>query len=342
MSYMKKTICSLGRVEVQLCMQMLDAKSIVALATCNKQLFADANNAFAFKFVAVLRIREDETKYENSLLRFHMNRMTTDFEIFLRKKSHITYLSLWLLRHDDMTQITNTLQSNQTLVRLDITSVIFYDAGVDSLAHMLSENKTLQTFLVRSTSLSDDQIKSLCAALQKNTTLTSLQMSNVGMSTRGATHVANMLLTNKKLTQLNLDCNYMGDEGLFQIANALHENATVQSLVINDNKITDAGVRHLAHALTLNKSVQILALCDNNITGISLLSLAQACATINTTLKWIDLKWSNFQMTDIMSFVKISKSFKTNVQFIVHRRKRFTKIDSMLRNMNECKHIVQG
>jgi len=335
-------------------MQMLDTKSIVALALCSRRLFADANDTFAFKYAALLPIFQHESTYANSLLRFHMNRMITcmttsdafaHFETYRTRITHLQFLQLEIQPNDDDSlyerRISDALVDNQTLKCVRITYPVATEAFAIHVAHALGTNTKLQTLILSSTQVDETGLVALCAAVANNCTLTSLRLTYAGITTYGVRHVADMLRINNTLTSLYIDGHYYGDEGIVHIAKALQTNTVLISLDISDNEITDTGIKHLAHALTLNNTLQCMSLRDNIISDDGFLSLANAC-TMNSSMRAFDMQWLNITREAIVPFLDICKSFKRNdVQFNICNNRRIAKSSEPLKNlMNTCKHLI--
>jgi len=330
-------------------MQMLDTKSIVALALCNRQLFADANGTFAFKFATPLSIFDDELRYEHSLLRFHMNRDCDNAEFLLMHQSYQVRITCLRIEFDYdiktsktlIKRLADVLATNRTLTRMDVRNDSFDDEDAFHVAHALSKNTTLQGFFLSSTIMSESAVAIICAAIMSNQTLTSLHLPFIGSRTHIATHVANMLAANKTLTRLSIGSNYIGDLGLALIANALKQNATLQTLRISCNGITSAGmIQHLVPVLVINKTLTDLSVTENNIGNKGFLALANVC-TINPTLCRLDLNWCNITDDAVVQFLNVCQAFKNeNVKFAINSITHTRFKEEEMQRAKQCKHLV--
>ena len=179
-------------------------------------------------------------------------------------------------------------KNDPTLTELDFTVFLFRHAigveGAKALAHALESNTTLLGLDLSNNKIGDEGAKALALALKSNTTLSELDLKDNEIGDEGAQALAHALESNTTLSKLSLWSNEIGVEGAQALAHALESNTTLSGLDLNNNKIGDEGAQALAHALESNTTLSLLSLYSNEI-GVK---GAQALAP-NTTLSLLSL-----------------------------------------------------
>jgi hypothetical protein len=135
--------------------------------------------------------------------------------------------------------IVNELQSNETVTMCDLSHNGLGEAGIQAINRCLTQNTTLVNLNLSDNNIHNDSIIVLAHALQKNQTLQTLSLAN----------------------------NHCGDLGACELAKALGAGSTgygsissITSLNLLDNPINAAGGQAMLEALQPNRNIARLAL----------------------------------------------------------------------------------
>lgn len=148
----------------------------------------------------------------------------------VKQQCSILRLEKNFLTSEGITILVHSLQTNKTLIGLNLYSNRLFDKGLHPLVKLLSNNYSI---------------------LQK------LHLGLNRISNDGALLLSEMLKTNTTLTVLWLDSNRISDEGIHFLSNALiHHNKTLKELSLKKNKfITSLSVIYFRDILQYNQGL---------------------------------------------------------------------------------------
>ncbi len=132
--------------------------------------------------------------------------------------------------------IAEGLQSNNTLMYLDLEGNVIELEGVIAIGHLLESNDTLTSFkfcssyLLISPATSEEASKAIAKGLQSNRSLTALDLSSIYLGDGGAITIMQSLESNNTLTWIKLYNNSIGDYGSAAIKYVLQSNNTLTYL----------------------------------------------------------------------------------------------------------------
>ena len=181
------------------------------------------------------------------------------FNEFLEMNKSLTHLTLSII---DPHYIFPSLQHNNTLVQLNISSAGFFAADWEALATMLQVNNTL-THLDLSGNYLFLGSSNIFSALEHNTTLLYLNLSNTRLNYITWAALVTMLQINKTLTHLDLSANSIPGSCNFFLA--LHHNTSLVYLNLSETSlvVTEDTAQALTTMLNVNKSLVHLDLSEN-------------------------------------------------------------------------------
>ena len=179
--------------------------------------------------------------------------------------------------------ITEAMQANAKLQKLDISHNSISDDGVMVISDCLKMNNTLQEIDLSWNRITNKGATKTAKAIQANKTLCKLCISHNNISNDGMTAISDCLKINNVLQELNLSWNKITSKGAKQIAEAIKVNATLQKLDISHNSLSDDGVITLSDCLMSNSTLQELDLSWNRITSKGAQKIAEVIQ-VNTTL----------------------------------------------------------
>jgi hypothetical protein len=197
-----------------------------------------------------------------------------------------------------LTAFARTLESNNTLERLDLDGQLLFN-WMD-LVEALASNTSIKNLNLRYTNF--DEIDALCQILAtSNTALEDLDISQLScpfsdlclFKREEATALGKALISNTSLKEINLEGNRMCERGATDMAEALKVNSTLERLDMSDNMIGDAGALALAEALDSNTTLKSLTLGALFPTSIGVLggqALGKAWGR-SSTIETISLVW---------------------------------------------------
>ena len=167
------------------------------------------------------------------------------------------------LSPEDVESLSYMLQTNHTLLKLNITN-----CGIDSfwarhIADGLNCNRILSELHMSRNPIRDDGTIALAQILKINKSLTVLDISECFISEVGVGHLADALCANSSLETLNLSYNAVKDKGAIALAQMLTKNHTLRNLELVVCSITEVGVNSLASALCSNSSLDTIDLNYN-------------------------------------------------------------------------------
>ena len=209
-------------------------------------------------------------------------------------KHNRTLLSL-NLEWNDISQtgiqaLCEALTKNSSLTSLNLK----YNkarGAVEALAQLLQTNSTLMTLDLRSTGLNSSEVSLVATALVENTSLTELVLDSNNINNTGMEALAMLLKKNATLQTLSLrNCNNFTTQGLSALAKAVEVNSTLSTLACN---IDAQQVHLLAEALQHNRGLTSLNFsADSSTVRVVGDEGAEALAAIlahNTTLQTLSL-----------------------------------------------------
>lgn len=249
------------------------------------------------KFLA--QLIEESTKLK------HLNLMCNEIT-----ETGAEYIARALLKNDTLKSLRMTgnkignkggmwfaqaLQVNTGLEALDVADTDLTIESIIAISTVLYNNKTLKALNINRPILFSQQEETtvhFAKLLKVNTTLKELHLQKYEMRDFGMTRLAENLMDNNSLTYLDLSCNRITRDGVEELSKVLQKNTAIETLDLGFNRLEDDGAIHIANALaTLNTTLKTLVVTTNNIGSKGLCALADAMKT-NTTLTNIYI-WGN-------------------------------------------------
>eukprot|EP01028_Stygiella_incarcerata_P007593 TRINITY_DN3150_c0_g1_i1.p1 TRINITY_DN3150_c0_g1~~TRINITY_DN3150_c0_g1_i1.p1 ORF type:complete len:645 (-),score=215.91 TRINITY_DN3150_c0_g1_i1:1222-3156(-) len=151
------------------------------------------------------------------------------------------------------------------LEELNASNADILDEGAVAIADMLETNNTIVRLDVRGNAISPVGGTALARALVHNETLQFLLLSSNPIGDPGGVEIARCLQMNHSLTTLEMDDTRVGDEGLVAIGTALVHNETLKNLRLKQNHITDLAGRAFADIIPANHALLSLDLRGNQL-----------------------------------------------------------------------------
>ena len=146
--------------------------------------------------------------------------------------------------------LARTLQVNQTLVQINLTSVLTSAEGVQQLVDALMVNSTLRYLILADNMLKDDSAGILAEYLKANKALVCLNLMANGITDRGAICLAESLRYNTTLEILVLAGNLsFGNRGILSLCETLKINNTLGTVDLSGTSIDDVGIKSLLKAV---------------------------------------------------------------------------------------------
>ncbi|UJR12138.1 hypothetical protein I4U23_016315 [Adineta vaga] len=231
----------------------------------------------------------------NHILDFSGRKCSIDFLKFtlnerLTKDVTILNLSKTNLTKEKMKIIAQILQTNSTLMELNLSYNSFGNFACSLLTQALQNNKNLRTLNLYNTKLSSDAAQYLSTILTLNHHLQSLHLGVNTLSNLGMKYLFNDHI---KLQYLNISCNRINQHGCIYLAEFLEQNQTLKQLDIGGNPIEDNGIKILFNGLINNKTLIDLRMWHCQITNFQIIS---NLLKSHLTLKQLDLEGN--QITD--------------------------------------------
>lgn len=146
--------------------------------------------------------------------------------------------------------LARTLQVNQTLVKINLTSKLISAVGVQQLVDALMVNSTLRDLILAGNMLKDDSAGILAEYLKANKALVCLNLMANGITDRGAICLAESLRHNTTLEILALAGNLsFGNRGVLSLCETLKINNTLGTVDLSGTSIDDVGIMSLLKAV---------------------------------------------------------------------------------------------
>ena len=146
--------------------------------------------------------------------------------------------------------LARTLQVNQTLVKINLTSKLISAVGVQQLVDALMVNSTLRDLILAGNMLKDDSAGILAEYLKANKALVCLNLMANGITDRGAICLAESLRHNTTLEILVLAGNLsFGNRGVLSLCETLKINNTLGTVDLSGTSIDDVGIMSLLKAV---------------------------------------------------------------------------------------------
>lgn len=199
------------------------------------------------------------------------------------------------LTDEAVTEIVESIFTNQTLLVLNLGSNFCGEDGSLSLANMFLFNNVIIELNLSSNEVGDDGAAAIANVLSVNATLKRLNLSNNDIRGIGAAALAAVLLENSSLEELNLSENSIGLSGTRDFADALLNNSTLLTLDVSHQKrrkVGSDGAMQLARGLRGNTGLKTLRLNSNRILFEGCRFLCGALL-VNSTLTELDIGGKN-------------------------------------------------
>ena len=161
------------------------------------------------------------------------------------------------LGDDSIILLSDFLQYNTVLKKLNLSRNEITSAGMDILSESLRVNSTLQTLIINHNDI-EGPLMLLEEGLKANRSLRTLDLSRNLIADDGITSLCRGMRENPALLHLYLSKNPIGAVGAQSIADVLTFTSSLQVLAISCEE--DEGVRCIATALAVNSSLTSLRL----------------------------------------------------------------------------------
>jgi Ran GTPase-activating protein (RanGAP) involved in mRNA processing and transport len=131
------------------------------------------------------------------------------------------------------------LQTNRTILELDLSSNSISDQLVLPIAEAFRINNTLQSLVFESNALGATGCRLLCEGLKVNRALKILNLRNNSLGHDGARVISDLLMINRTLDTLNLQANLLDEHSISLIADKLNYNNVIKLIILSNNQLTN-------------------------------------------------------------------------------------------------------
>ncbi|KAJ0022682.1 hypothetical protein NQD34_014816 [Periophthalmus magnuspinnatus] len=206
--------------------------------------------------------------------------------------------------------LSQSLQSNRTLLSLTLSGNKVKNTGGMSLASLLQLNNTLRVLRMANCDLKTESVIAFAIALTTNQTLRCLDISRC--HTFGSeeewhwtVHFAHMLAVNQSLLELHLGTMGIMTCGIERLSKGLLFNYTLKYLDLHSNRVTRDDVQPLVDVLMKeNSTLEVLDLSSNQIQDEGAVLLSQALASPNCSLRELSLCSNSIRTEGLLSLAK--------------------------------------
>ncbi|XP_078390046.1 NACHT, LRR and PYD domains-containing protein 3-like [Cetorhinus maximus] len=206
--------------------------------------------------------------------------------------------------------LVSILNTNQSLIKLDLSSNKLGDSGVKQLSAALrNPDCKLQKLHLSGMSLTSSCAEDLASTLSANPALTVLNLSYNKLGDLGVKLLSTALRNpDCKIQKLWLCDNGLSASSVKDIASALNTSQLLTELDLGHNKLRDLGVKFLFEALKNQEcKLQKLRLYDTCLTDSCSDDLASALST-NRSLKWLSLELNSFTDQSAPAFCRLIRN----------------------------------
>ena len=236
-----------------------------------------------------------------------------------------TYVTSLNLAYNHLSEVVcenigKALETNDTLIELDLTMCDIYVDGCFSISEGLNKNTCLQKLVLAGNKFGPVGAAVLAEALQINNSLMSLDVSNTDQNSQSLIPLSTVLISNTSVEYLDVSrtvpytdeltltdhfskllsitatlgtlklskCG-ISDSGANSLAFSLRDNSSLSHLDVSSNKITAHGAQSFADLLKVNSTLEELSLCSNTIGDNGLIAISEVLACRNVSLKklWV-------------------------------------------------------
>uniref|UniRef100_A0A8C5P2X9 Leucine rich repeat containing 74A n=1 Tax=Jaculus jaculus TaxID=51337 RepID=A0A8C5P2X9_JACJA len=195
-----------------------------------------------------------------------------DAETDLEIESNTTILKLELednrITEEGVLSLMEMLHENYYLQELNISDNDLGLEGAKIISNFLQENNSsLWKLKLSGNSFNEECAALLCQALSSNYRIKTLNLSHNQFSDTAAEHLAQMLALNVGLQSLNLSWNHFHIRGAMALCNGLRSNVTLKKLDVSMNGFGNEGAQALGDVLKINSSLVYIDLCGNGISN---------------------------------------------------------------------------
>ncbi|XP_048398544.2 NLR family CARD domain-containing protein 3-like isoform X1 [Stegostoma tigrinum] len=188
-------------------------------------------------------------------------------------------------------EIASAMRVNCSLTRLDLSSNVIQDSGINVISMALMDTScSIQSLVLTETKLTP----TCCEKL------------------------ASVLVTNQTLRELDLSMNKLGDSGICVLSTALKEpSCKLETLGLKQTCLTDACCEKLITALSTSQTMARLDLSENLFTDSSIKNFCSLILTC-TNLECLMLEQNQFTTNGQMAIKKLSMK-KPGVRIVIER-----------------------
>ena len=170
------------------------------------------------------------------------------------------------LNDEQLMVISDALESNSYLERIDLSGNDFGWKGLQYLSEKLKKNTILKEINLAENNVDDKAIKYLSESLKNNNTLEKLNLSNIKITGEvGIKDLSESLKSSVSIKQLNLSHNRFSENGMKYLTESFKINNSLEEIDLSFNKtpINDRSGLFLLDSFTFNKSLKTIHLTDH-------------------------------------------------------------------------------
>lgn len=224
----------------------------------------------------------------------HLNAfMKKNLMLLVTNQPYLSHLHFENVNMTDnmVSQLARLLNTNTSVIIIDLNNNFIGDNGAKSLAATLLVNRKIYQLNLARNAIQDEGVKEIFKSLRRNTslrkldltgnlitdavandigytlsfnsTLTTLKIGRNPLTNVGVRRLLGGLRNRNQLRNLELTAINMGDEGAKEIARILLTNDTLYSIGLSQCGITDEGAKAIAAALYVNDKLGNLFLKGN-------------------------------------------------------------------------------
>ena len=202
------------------------------------------------------------------------------------------------------------LNSNKNLKKLNLSTNIIGDDGIEMIIEILQKNNKIEKLKLGDNDLTEESLIMISSFLKENKTMKTLDLSeNLLMFEEGIDSFCESLLYNNSLTNLNISGCNLDEEKFFKLFNSLKLNKNLKKLNISDNNLTDENLSFLYQILILNKNLNSLNIAFNEYSSSGVSHISNSL-TQNYTLESLCISLDEKGILVLLDALKSNKNLR--------------------------------